>query len=191
MVGSPRSTAQRALTFAGLTGIVSLLIPFARNVSPIEAVADESAWVYTLPFFGCMLVLAASIRWIVWGSFTRAERAIAYALAAGSAALTVFVVAGGPRISGRAALQTAAEAAAVATLLLGSWLVARSARRGGAEGFGPVMALEFAYLGNGVLNLVATAGEWQEGAYWALATAFVYAGQIGIVSTSRPAAGNG
>ena len=84
-----RSIVHLLLTVVGITGIVGLFLPFADSTSPVDAVSDRELWRLALPFFLAVLVSAASIRWVISGSFSRPERAIAYVVSASMVGVTL------------------------------------------------------------------------------------------------------
>lgn len=84
------------LAIAGLTGIVSLFLPFTFDVSPLYAVQDHYWWKMAAPFFLSVLVFVATIRWVISGSFTVIWKAIAYFISVASAyiSLSLYFTAG-------------------------------------------------------------------------------------------------
>jgi hypothetical protein len=87
------------LTVVGMTGIAGLFLPFTFGTSPVDAVSNRELWRLALPAFLAVLASAASIRWVITGSFSGRERAIAYVVSASMAGVTLslwFPFDGGP-----------------------------------------------------------------------------------------------
>ncbi len=72
-----------------MTGIVGLFLPFTFGTSPLEAASTKEFWQLAVPFFLAVLASAASIRWVISGSFSGGERAIAYVTSASMAGVTL------------------------------------------------------------------------------------------------------
>ena len=69
--------------------MVGLFLPFTYGTSPVDAVSDKELWRLALPFFLAVLASAASIRWVISGSFSGRERAIAYVVTASMIGVTL------------------------------------------------------------------------------------------------------
>ena len=178
------STAHLLLTVVGMTGLVALSLPFAYDYSPIGAVFKEGLWPFALPFFLSILVSAASVRWIISGSFSRAEQIIAYALSTAMAGVTLSVYLNSDGWPSNVQ-EWLSMIIPIAILLFGVYAIIRNVSVGRCKKFSPVMALQVAYLGNAVLCLVEFFGKWQAGAYCILGVTVVYLLQIILVQTDR------
>jgi hypothetical protein len=172
------------LTFLGMTGIAGLFLPFVYGVSPAAAASQKDLWLLALPFFLAPLAIAASLRWIMSGSFSRVERALAYVFSAAMAASTalLYVSSEGWPVGIQDWLSFFVPPV---TLLLGAYFLLRNSRKLWCKDFNPVLAIETAYLANVLLCLIAFFRDWQVGAYFVLVTASVFVLQIILVSVQR------
>jgi hypothetical protein len=172
------------LTYLGVTGIAGLFLPFVYGVSPVAAVFQQDLWLLAYPFFLAPLAVAASLRWIMSGSFSRVERALAYllsgAMVAGTALL--YVSSGGWPEGIHDWLTFFVPPM---TLVLGAYVLFRNSRKLWCREFNPVLAMETAYLANVLLCLIAFFRDWQVGAYFVLVAASVFVLQIILVSVQR------
>jgi hypothetical protein len=179
-----RALAYRWLTVLGTTGIAALILPFTDDYSPLKAAVEQGLWRLAVPFFLAPLASAASLRWIVSGRLSPLERLIAYVVSAAMVCVTVsvyFMIASWP--SGRQEwLSMVMPAVALVT---GIAVLIRSSRLGRIAAVGPVLAIQVAYLCNGLLCLIAFFGDWQVGAYFVLVTAVVFVIQIVLMSDNR------
>lgn len=165
----------------GISGIAGLFLPFTYGTSPLDAVSDRELWRLALPFFLAVLASAASIRWIISGSFSRPERTIAYVVSASMACVTVslaFTSEGRPATISDWLVSFSPEL----ILALGVYLLIRNSRKGQSREFNPVMAIQIAYLANAVACLISFFGTWQVGAYCALAATLAFVVQIVLAS---------
>jgi hypothetical protein len=176
-----RSIVHLLLTIVGTAGIAGLFLPFTEDVSPVDAALDSGLWRLAIPFSLAVLASAASIRWIISGSLSRPERAIAYVASAAIAGVTVsmwFTLDGESR--------TIQEWLAIDSpgpiLALGICLLIRNAKMGPSRNFNPVMAIQVAFLANAVLCLIAFFRDWQVGAYCVLVSAVAFMLQIILAS---------
>jgi hypothetical protein len=161
-----RSIAHLLLTVVGMTGIAGLFLPFTWGTSPVDAVSEGALWRLALPFFLAVLASAASIRWVISGSFSGLERATAYVVSASMVGVTLslwFPL--GP--------STTQE-----------WLI-RNSRIAPSRQFNPVMAIQVAYLAHAVLCLIGFFGLWELGAYCVLVAALAFVLQI-ILASAQP-----
>jgi len=183
-VNTTRQHAQRSivhllLTIVGMTGIVGLFLPFTFGTSPVDAVSDKELWRLALPFFLAVLASAASIRWVISGSFSGAERAIAYVVSASMAGVTLSLWFPDRPVTMQDRL---AFVSPVPILALGFYFLIRNSRMEPSREFNPVMAIQIAYLANAVLCLIAFFGGWELGAYCALVAALAFVLQIVLAS---------
>lgn len=182
------STVHWLLTSAGAAGIAALFVSFtddlfAHGISPIEAVLDESspAWRFAMPLFLAVPALLAAVHWIISGSLTTAERAIAYAVSASMACVTLwllFIDFGWP-----ASIQEwLISLSAPSILALGAYALIRNSRLGTRAEFNPIMAIQVAYLAHAVMLLMIFSGALDLGAWFVLTAVLAYALQIILVS---------
>lgn len=188
----PHRKAHILLTLSGLTGIVSLFLPFTFDVSPLYALQEHSWWKLAAPFFLSVLVFVAAMRWIISGSFTAIWKAIVYFISVASAMITIsFFFAGGASPS--EFIEWSGLAVAVVVLLSGSWLVISKLIKQTSDVYCPLIALQVAYLANCLMCLViffrvgsgGLGNDWQIGAWLSLITVIVYLLQIFLFATQR------
>jgi len=177
-----RSIVQLLLTIVGISGTVGLFLPFTYDTSPVEALSEGGLWRLALPFFLTILATAASIRWLISGSFSGAERAISYVLSASMACVTLSLWFASKDVPAtiRDWLSFAIQGLILA---LGVYLLIRNSRIGQPAKFNPVMAIQIAYLANAAVCLLSFFGEWELGAYCALVASFAFVLQIFLAST--------
>jgi hypothetical protein len=179
-----RSIVHLLLTVVGMTGIAGLFLPFAYGTSPVNAVSDKELWRLALPFFLSVLASAASIRWIISGSFSGRERTISYAVSASMAGVTLSMWF--PFKDGPTTLQDwLAMVSPDAILALGVYFLVRNSRRESSRKFNPVMATQIPYVANAALCLIAFFGEWELGAYCVLVAALAFMLQIILATAPR------
>jgi len=173
-----RLIVQLLLTVAGVAGIAGLFLPFTFGTSPIDAALDKDFWRLAIPFFLAILASAASIRWVMSGSFSRLERAIAYIVSALIAGVTLSLWFPpfeerpvGPR-------EWLAVVSPGPILALGIYFLIRNSRAAQPEKFKPVMAIQVAYLANAAFCLIGFFGDWQRGAYCVLVASAAFVLQI-------------
>jgi hypothetical protein len=176
-----RSIVHLLLTVVGMTGIAGLFLPFTFGTSPVDAASNKELWRLALPFFLAILASAASIRWVISGSFSGRERAIAYVVSASMVGVTLslwFPFEGGP-----ATLQEwLAIVSPEPILALGVYFLIRNSRMTPSRKFNPVMAIQIAYLAHAVLCLIAFFGDWELGAYCVLVAALAFVLQMILAS---------
>jgi hypothetical protein len=173
-----RSIAHVLLTVAGMTGIAGLFLPFTWGKSPVDAASYKELWRLALPFFLAVFASAASIRWVVSGSFSGLERAIAYVVSTLMVGVTLSIwFSLGP---------TSQEWLAIiipgSILASGVYFLIRNSRTGPSRQFNPVMAIQVAYLAHAVLCVIGYLGRWELGAYCVLVAALAFLLQIILVS---------
>ncbi len=170
--------AHSVLTVVGMTGIAGLFLPFAFDYSPVCAAFDKDLWRVALPFFLSPFVFAGSVRWIMSGFFSRLERGIAYLVSTGTAAVTL---SGYFDSKPPSSIQDwLSWSIPLATLGLGIYCMIRNSRALFRE-FKPVMAMQVAYLANGLLCLIDLFGHWQVGAYLTLIATIMFLVQIILI----------
>ena len=176
-----RSIVHLLLTVVGMTGIAALFLRFAYSTSPVDAASDRELWRLALPLFLAVLASAASIRWVISGSFSGRERAIAYIVSCSMVGVTLslwFPFDGGPTTI----QEWLAFVSPVPILALGVYFLIRNSRMEPSRDFNPVMAIQVAYLAHAVLCLIALFGDWELGAYFVLVAALAFVLQIILVS---------
>src|ERR1700740_185044 len=142
------------LPLLGMLGTIALFLPFTSGNSPAHAAFDKDLWRLALPFFLSILASAASLRWILSGSLSLPERAIAYLASAAASVMTLSVYL---RLGG---LPTSAKEwvsswiLPLATMFLGLCLLIRNSLTGRSREFTPVMALQVPYIANAVMCLI-------------------------------------
>lgn len=182
--------AQMVLTVVGLTGIVALFLPFAFGYSPADTAFDPGFCLLAIPFFLSILNTAASVRWVVAGSFSRLERAAAYIISAAGAGATLSFWVSGLLAQWNDPFSRPSEwlelcvavSFSLAPLLGGIYALIRNSRAGRLKEFNPVMAIQVAYLYNAESCLMLFWGDWDVGAYCVLVTAASFLLQIILVS---------
>ncbi|HLY61902.1 MAG TPA: hypothetical protein VKV95_14235 [Terriglobia bacterium] len=135
-------------------------------------------------FFLAPLAFAGSIRWNMSGSFSHLERAIAYVLSAAMVASTVHLYMsseGWPE----GIQDWLSFVVPPVTLFLGAYFLIKNSRSLVSREFNLVLAMEIAYLSNGLLCLITFFGEWQVGAYFALVAVSAFIVQIALVSVQQ------
>lgn len=185
---------QLLLTLFGLLGIVSLFLPFAFDVSPVMAVHDPGSWRVGAPAFLAFLISYASMRLIVSGLFSKAEKAIAYIVSIASAGVTIsftysLILENWPLPNFWTIITCIVP---LAVLLSGTWLVISRLKQNVSREYCPLIALEVVSLANVLLCLTMfcpvsgnTFTEWQIGAWVYLATCVVYLLQIYLFATKK------
>jgi hypothetical protein len=175
-----KPTTHWVLTLIGAIGIPALFLPFVFDATPAKAIFDQQVWQLALPGFLSPLIVGGSVRWIVFGTLSRLERAVAYILGAGAvAAMLSGYFFKFTRPSGAQEWLTWILPPVV--LCLGAYLL----RAAPSKEFKPVMAMQMAYLANAVLCLVGFWGDWQIGAYCVLVASSMFVLQIVLILTQR------
>jgi hypothetical protein len=189
-----RSPIQWILTIAGLSGIISIFLPFTWDVRPLDAVLfrpsmvpSDSAtdiWFLATPFLLSAVISASVIRWNFSCRSTLSERTIPYLL--GSAVMVIvtrtniiLVVEGVRNFFDSKMLMLFILSAG--SLIAGIFLVIRNHRLGKYKSLSPIMLMQTAYVSNGIICLIrywGGWGGWQIGAYYTLVTVSVYVAQM-------------
>ena len=185
-----RSRIQVLLAFAGTAGIATVFLPFTYGVSPAHAVLQKELSLMRLlaiPFFAGIIVSGASIRWIISGTFSRAEKAISYLVSASTAAmpLTLLGFTVGEQGWPTESRDWLTFAIPVVALLVGVYPLIRSIKDQRTVEFSPVMALQLAYIANCLFCLDVFRDDWEVGSYFAIVTVVAYLIQITLVSWDR------
>jgi hypothetical protein len=177
-----RSTAHLLLTVVGMTGIAGLFLPFTFGASPLEAASTKEFWRLAVPFFLAVLASAASIRWVISGSFSGGERTIAYVISASMVGVTLTSLWLLSKEGPANIQEWLAFVSPVPILTLGGYFLIRNSRIGPSREFNPVMAIQIAFIANAVLCLIAFFGNWELGAYCVLIAALAFVLQIVLAS---------
>jgi hypothetical protein len=185
-----RSPIQRFLTIAGLSGIASIFLSFTADVSPFEAAFDKDLWIVGAPFLLAVVISAYVIRWNLTGRSSLLEQIIAYLIGLSMMAVVISTI-----IRGLFVGEWMTVIFSASFLIAGIFLVIRNHRLGKFENLSPVMLMQTAYLGNGVICLISFCrgvlgaggfGEgWQIGAYFTIAAVIVYAAQMAWISCQK------
>jgi uncharacterized membrane protein len=185
-----RSPIQWFLTIAGLSGIASIFLNFTWSVSPFDAVLQDP-WFLGAPFLLAVVISASVIRWNLTGRLSLLEQIITYLI--GLSMIAVVISTNFRASSGGGEKMVVIFSAN--SLVAGIFLVIRNHRIGKFRNLSPIMLMQTAYLGNGILCLISFCrgvlggggfGEgWQIGAYFAIATVIVYAAQMVWISCQK------
>lgn len=169
---------------ASLTGISAIFLPFTWGVSPMGAVCwgFDGIWKLGVPFFLAILILGASLHWIISGTLSKLEKWIAYIISISVACLTLSLFITSPPSDFNEWLMLLAT---IITLAIGVFLVIISFKIEKLKQFSPIMAMQTAYLGNCVLCLLVYRDDLEIGAYCALITAVLYATHMIIISVKK------
>jgi hypothetical protein len=185
-----RSPIQWFLTIAGLSGIASIFLSFTADVSPFEAAFDKDLWFVGAPFVLAVVISASLIRWNLTGRSSLLEQVITYLIGLSMMAVVISTFLKGSSDEERTVVIFSAS-----SLIAGIFLVIRNHRIGKFRNLSPIMLMQTAYLGNGILCLISFCrgvlgaggfGEgWQIGAYFSIATVIVYAAQMVWISCQK------
>ncbi|MEI8114574.1 MAG: hypothetical protein WCI54_13140 [Bacteroidia bacterium] len=180
------------LAVAGTSGIAGLFLPFSWNTSPMKAVLDENVFQLAVPSFLSVFITAATIRWIISVSFSKAEKAIAYfvGLAAAGVTLSIYFKDGWWSYDFQGWL---AFATPIVVMIAGSYLMLMNSKMQFSKKTNPLIAMQVPYLANCLMCLVMflpnsadwLSGYWQIGAYFCLAASIVYMIQIALFLTQK------
>ena len=185
-----RSRIHVSLTLSGTAGIAAIFLPFTYGVSPVDAALQKELSLFRLlaiPFFVGIIVSGASIRWIISGAFSRAEKAIAYLVSVATAAmpLTFLGLLVGEQGWPPDSRDWLTSAIPLVALLLGVYPLIRNLKNQTTVEYSPVMAMQLAYLANCLFCLDVFRDDWEVGAYLAIVTALAYLIQISLFSWER------
>jgi hypothetical protein len=187
-----RRNVHLILAVAGATGIAGLFLPFSWGISPIKAVLDENILQLAAPAFLSVFVTAATIRWIISGSYSKAEKAITYfvAVAAAGVTLSIYFKDGWWTYDFQGWF---AFAIPIVVMLAGSYLVLMNSKMQVSKETNPLIAMQVAYLANCLMCLTLfwpnrsnfLSGDWEIGAYFCLVASIVYSIQIALFLTQK------
>jgi len=185
----PHRKVHMWLTLAGLTGIVSLFLPFTFDISPLMALKEGgffSLMRFAAPAFLSIFIFLSAINLIISGSFFKTGRVIAYLISVVSACNTISVFFTGGAFPTEL-IERLSFALVVVLLVSGSWLVISKLKQGATADYYPIIALQVAYLANCLMCLLLfpTVYGWQIGAWFILATVVIYLFQIFLFATQR------
>lgn len=171
--------AHLVLTAAGaIAGTATVVLPFTHDVSPAGAAASKELWQVGIPFFLAWPTTVASLHWIHNGMPRRTERMIAYAAgAAAFAASLSFLI---QWLLDTLPSETREQFAVAMPFVVGLSAVPATRATAG-RAFGPVLAMQLGYVANALFCLTSFVGEWQVGAFCAVATIAIYVMQIAMV----------
>lgn len=174
------SRVRLVLTWGALiTGVAAILLPFTWGTSPMDATFDSDYWWLAVPFYLALSIGLGSLRCV--GSVLRSShvRVSGWIVAAAGAGLTayfcLFAILGGEITQPREWLTAGVPLGVIAA---GAVVVMRQRVANGAGVDSSIAAMQIAYVANASLCLIGFAGEWQSGAWCALATLLIYVVQI-------------
>jgi hypothetical protein len=172
-----KSRVQLVIPWAALiAGVAAILLSFTFSTSPRDATFDGEYWPIVVPFYLALPIGLASLRAERSGLASAGLRVAGWiAAAAGAAMTTYFLLSAFLREPPSQPAEWLNLAAPLTVLAAGAALVLRRRRTSTVPS---TMAMQVAYLVNALLCLLAFAGEWQSGAWCALATALIYVEQI-------------
>jgi hypothetical protein len=182
-----RSPIQWFLTIAGLSGIASIFPNFTWSNSPLAAAFDRHLWFLGAPFLLSVIISASVIRWNLTGRLSLLEQIITYLIGLSMIAVVFSTIYRGLFKSERA-MQSEEMMLAIfiaSSLIAGIFLVIRNHRLGEFKNLSPIMLMQTAYLGNGILLLIDFWRNWQIGAYFTLVTVIVYVAQMAWISCQK------
>ena len=178
---------------AGL-GIVAIILPFTYGVSPGAAVlCGVSEWrdffdeifggpfALGFPFLLTLPVAGVYLRWFSTGALSRQASIAAYVVAGAMAALTLSLYLGLDDTPDNVH-DWLVWIGPLGTLGLGMWLLVRNARTHLPQALNAAITMQVVYVVNGLLALIGFFGDWDIGAYFALATVVVYVIQLSLAS---------
>jgi hypothetical protein len=179
--------AHSALTLFGLSGVLAIFLPVAFGKSPWNGFRD--AWFIALPFFLPPVNAAASVRWIMTGSFSKLEYLSAYVVSM-AVALLPFVESIGTLLSVKELLNEWPIALIwllfpLAIFCFDVYYLLRHRKHRRRE-FSAVMVLQIAYLPTaGFCFLIVLTESGVIGAYCALVAMSAYIMQIILAMAKR------
>jgi hypothetical protein len=176
------------LTIVGLVGIPGLFLPFVGHASPLDAVLLSKDnifylfWRAGLPAFVVVPASLASIRWMVSGSLSLAEKVIAYLTAASMACISLSFWLEGV-LDKQSVLFCTIE---MFVLGLGIVALMRNSKMPSASRFNPVLSLQVVYVAHVIpwlpFGFHPESGGVRIGAYLILIAALAYVVQMVLVS---------
>jgi hypothetical protein len=216
MVTAPRSLLQPLLVALSAIGIASIFLPFTRRVAPYDVLVLNAPEIFagrlpnrydillillTSPFWLAIPITLASVKRLWAGRLSRVAWLTCYGLALVMAGATLGFVGLGfsektlptdwslEKYLAVFSPQEHLVLLPVAILILGAgWVIRNRRRRLLLHALNAVIAMQIAYIANGVLCLALFQDDWKSGAYVTLATAIVYLTHIAFVSSRRFAA---
>lgn len=205
------------LVALSVIGIMSIFLPFTRKVAPFDLIVLNAPeiiagrlpkrydiWLILLasPFCLAIPITAASVKRLWTGRLSPVAWLTCYALALVMAGATLGFIGSGlsekapPRdwpLEEYLLLFSPQEYLVLflplAILILGAgWVIRNRRRKLLLHALNAVMAMEVAYIANGVLWLALFQDDWKSGAYMTLMTVVVYLVHIALVLSGRPTA---
>jgi hypothetical protein len=196
------------LVTLGVIGIVTIFLPFAHDVSPLDVViavgteifagnltgVDELGWKLTLiasPFCLAIPITVACVRRLWAGGPSRWEWVTAYVLALATGGMTLAIVGWGlfEGVPGGSSLaDNFGFFSPLVVLPLGTGWVVRNWRHGLAHALNAVGAMQVAYIASAIFCLVTFRDDWDSGAYVTLVTVIIYLAHSALASLTRFAA---
>lgn len=186
---------QWGLTVLGVgLGIVAIILPFTYGVSPGAAVLyGASEWLdffdeifggpfaLGFPFLLTLPIAGVYLCRLSTGVLSRQASIAAYVVAGAMGALTLSLYLGIDHTPD-SIHEWLVWIGPLGTLGLGMWLIVRNARARLPRALNAAIAMQVVYVMNGVFALIGFFEDWDTGAYFALATVFVYVIQLSLAS---------
>lgn len=155
-----------------MSGTVAIVWPFALGTSPLDAWHFELYRPLVPAFLTPPAVAAVSVRWLTARSLRRVERHFTGVVAAASGFSTLVFFSRGILEGWPLTIQEWASLLVPCFVLAAAiWFCATSSV---SRDLKAVNALQAAYAANAAYCLIAFAGQWQVGAWFALATVTIY-----------------
>lgn len=213
MVGTPTRLLQFCLVALSSIGIASIFLPFTRSVAPFDVIVlnepgilagqlpnrfDILLILLVSPFWLAIPITLASVKRLWAGRLSRVAWLTCYGLALVMAAATLGFIGLGlsekplptdwslEKYLAVFSPQEHLVLLPVAILVLGAgWVIRNRRRRLLLHALNAVIAMQVAYIANGVLCLALFQDDWKTGAYVTLGTVAVYLIHIVFVSSRR------
>lgn len=166
----------RLVLLAAVPGSAAVSLPFTYDTSPLGAVAESELWSLAWPFFAAPVAGLVALRQILAGRSARLDWISAYtamSIAGVSTLWSLYLLASESTPSSRDLRFWTAVAAAAVLLVLGAILVSR-VRLSRLSALTPMVAPLGPFTANSALCLSIFAGDWQSGAYCALAAVVIH-----------------
>lgn len=208
---------QPYLVALSVIGIASIFLPFTRKVAPFDVIVlnapavlagrlpnQYDIWLILLtsPFWLAIPITAASVKRLWAGRLSRAAWLTSYGLALIMAGAILGFVGLALSEKGLPTDRPLEEYLVMfspqeylvlllplAILVLGAgWVIRNRRHRVLLHALNAVIAMQVAYIANGVLCLALFQDDWKNGAYITLVTVVVYLTHIALVSSRQPTA---
>ncbi len=190
---SNRWNVHLLLAIVGTTGIAGLFLPFSWYTSPLKAVFYNDLWQLAAPAFLSVLITGAYTRWLISGSFSRAEKSIAYFLSAAMVGVS-FSFYFNKNVWPLEFQGWVALIISIVVLIFGAYYLFKTFKKRVSNQCSILIAMQVAYLANCLMCLALFwppkvdnygLGGWNVGAYFCLMASFVYLIQIALFFTQK------